>query len=168
MEWDVNKIRRKYFKKNLKISEGLTFLQLSECIYRVLGPGPIQSAHQVDLGTSKSCTCGGYETYKFPCEHMLLVLKHNDIDIAEFVCETWKKNTYVDANKNMGQMGNITAMQNLEKGNTLPPALNIRRGRHRVRRFPSQARDRAIRRRLRTNNCGICRETGHDRRNCPN
>jgi hypothetical protein len=58
-------------------------------------------------------------------------------------------------------------IEQLMKGNTLPPVINRRRGRPRHRIIESQAIDRAPRRRERVNRCGLCRESGHDRRNCP-
>jgi hypothetical protein len=154
-------------RKHVKSSETFTCFQLSENIFRITCPGPLQSTNQVDIENGGSCTCGGFKTYKFPCEHMIYVFRQNDINVSDFVCDTWKKDTYCEANRRQGQMGQVTLLENLEKRNTLPPAVQRRRGRPRQRRYQSQAIDRIPQRRIRQNRCRHCREIGHDRRNCP-
>jgi hypothetical protein len=168
IEWTGNltKYAESVLKKHIRTSQTFSFSQLSENIYRVSSPGPIVSLNQVDVENG-SCTCGGQLAYKFPCVHMVFIFRQVGIDEFQFACDTWKRETYVASNRKTGQMGNVTMLQDLEKRNTMPPAIERRRGRPRLNRYPSQARDRVIRRRVRVNRCRNCRQAGHDRRNCP-
>jgi hypothetical protein len=72
-----------------------------------------------------SCTCGGQLAYKFPCVHMVFIFRQVGIDEFQFACDTWKRETYVASNRKTGQMGNVTMLQDLEKRNTMPPAIGV-------------------------------------------
>jgi hypothetical protein len=167
-KWSGNltKYAESILNRHINSFSRLSKYQLSETIFRVTSLGPPQKVFVVDMG-NKSCSCGCMVLYKFPCEHFLLISRHLDTDVNEHICDTWKKLTYVNANKQNGNMGLVTTLSQLEKSDILPPEMIIRPGRRRMRRFDSQAVDRTTRRRIRRNRCQVCGQIGHERRNYP-
>jgi hypothetical protein len=168
LEWTghYTKYARGILKNHIKCSGELLSFQLSETTYSVTSPAPLQTTYQVDIDNA-TCSCGGPRAFGFPCIHLTKVFSQLGIDESLFVCDGWKLNVYKDSTRRLGQMGSVTTIEQLVKGNTLPPGINRRRGRPRHRRIESQSIDRVPRRRVRLNRCGHCRESGHDRRNCP-
>ena len=116
----------------------------------------------VDL-EEKTCTCGFFREYGVPCRHFCAAVVTAKGFPQHFVVPERRleslRATYV---------GFITPVDTsfLEDDHMKAPEVPKKRGRPRVKRIPS-ALERGPKER-RTYVCGICHQTGHNSRTCPN
>jgi hypothetical protein len=69
-------------------------------------------------------------------------VRHTNIKDPElFMCDTWKKETYIAANLQIGLSSSVSIMEELKEGFANPPISIKKRGRPRMKRFASQSVD---------------------------
>ena len=141
-KWNGNltKYAKKCLKENLRKGKNFFIFQTEDNDF-LLNYLSKENNFKVNISDGGSCTSGLFEQYRFPCEHLSIVLHTNKKDPELFMCDTWKKETYIAANLEIGLSSSVSIMEELKEGFANPPISIKKRGRPRMKRFASQGVD---------------------------
>ena len=115
----------------------------------------------------KTCTCGKWEIFKYPCSHVLGACAKVSLNSWQYVdrcysivdyCATWASEfSPLPHEAYWPQSSSIVLLPNLEQ-------LRNKKGRPRSTRLRNEM---DTKEKKKTNLCGICRLSGHNRKRCP-
>jgi SWIM zinc finger len=109
---------------------------------------------------ARTCTCGNFTEYKYPCVHAACAIKAAELNFEEFVDELYTLRNIVATYES-----NVVPIptDNLENDRTLPPDVLPQAGRPRTLRIRSRNE---LEPENRVGKCGLCGVTGHNQRTC--
>jgi hypothetical protein len=103
---------------------------------------------------------------RLPCAHLLLIIQREVKNIIDYCCQSWLKQTYLNAYASPATDHHLTFLTDLKAGDTEPPMIARRGGRPRKRRIESQAATLELETQPRRQyKCSRCPIVGHNARN---
>ncbi|XP_039130809.1 uncharacterized protein LOC120267176 [Dioscorea cayenensis subsp. rotundata] len=114
------------------------------------------------------CDCGAFQTLHFPCRHVLAACSHIRLHWEEYVDNVYRLQTVFNVYRKEFEPVSNEGYWNPYNGPRLRPNITMRRptkGRPKSTRIRNEM---DIREGVQRKRCGLCRNEGHSRRNCPN
>ncbi|XP_062111906.1 uncharacterized protein LOC133823254 [Humulus lupulus] len=136
--------------------------QLNQFEYEVTGK---ENDAIIDLG-QRQCSCRVFDLDQLPCVHALSSYEQAGIEVYDLCSNYYKLETwalaYVDTIYPVPQQEDwdINEVKVLPK--VLPPNVQIKRGRAKLKRIPSVGEGKKWIKR-----CGLCEQPGHSKKTCP-
>ncbi|KAI3796028.1 hypothetical protein L1987_38689 [Smallanthus sonchifolius] len=116
----------------------------------------------------KTCTCGKWEIFKYPCSHVLSACAKLSLNTWQYVhkcysiveyCATWSSE--------FSPLPHEAYWPNSSSIRELVPNSDLKRDKKGRPRSTRLRNGMDIKERKKTNQCGICKEHGHNRASCP-
>ncbi|XP_039129077.1 uncharacterized protein LOC120265263 [Dioscorea cayenensis subsp. rotundata] len=114
------------------------------------------------------CDCGAFQTLHFPCRHVLAACSHIRLHWEEYVDNVYRLQTVFNVYHKEFEPISNKGYWNPYNGPRLCPNITMRRptkGRPKSTRIRNEM---DIREGVQRKRCGLCRNEGYSRRNCPN
>jgi hypothetical protein len=166
-------VSRKVDKTLANAEYGETYASSTSSYIVTIRPGigsiPVKFAVQFCDKTVR-CSCEYFGGVNAPCVHALLALKYiNKLpDMTAYFHDSWKTSAFVDAYSELSENAILPLVlkESLTSGACMSPSISKKRGRPKKKRISSQQATEIleswyIRR------CGVCKQTGHNRKTCP-
>jgi hypothetical protein len=159
VETDVPENIQQQLKEKIEKGKRLNALRYGEGIFEfVSGNGRI--SHVVNLD-NRSCSCGEYMEYQFPCIHVAAVIRDMPLEQQySFIHPSYLTESLRSV---YGASTTPVALDRLTSdGHTIPPKIKRRAGRPSKTRKRSRGEKDEEKRKA----CGICGQKGHNKRTC--
>ncbi|XP_061352681.1 uncharacterized protein LOC133297529 [Gastrolobium bilobum] len=120
----------------------------------------------VDL-CKRTCQCGKFTAYRFPCSHVIAACAHADIDFYQYVDPIYSIQNIVDTySAQWSPIGNEESIPPASGPRLVPNVETVRaKGRPKSTRIRNEMD--LVESHPRHNKCGYCKQVGHSRRTCP-
>ena len=115
---------------------------------------------------NRTCSCNRFQVDKMPCTHASAVLKEMNLNPYEYCCTLYMKKTMLATYEGtiypVGPRDEWEIPTEISEQIILPPIGKARAGRPRMQRYKVSWEG------TKSNHCGKCGKTGHNRRRCKN
>ena len=112
----------------------------------------------------RSCSCGKYKDFKAPFSHAITCILYLDRDPFDYFSRRYDWDISLRTYKRPIQPVMIQGLQVLAGDSIYPPIKRVKRWRPKISRIRATHNQEE----KRLYNCSVCRQSGHNRRVCPN
>ncbi|XP_073119754.1 uncharacterized protein [Henckelia pumila] len=149
-------------RANFTVSQRLKASQLNAFEYQVFGDGKNEVVNLSD----KSCSCRVFQVDKLPYAHAIAAIYFAKLDLYDFCSPYYLSQMWALAYAGTIYLVPISSEWNIPNDlryDVVPPDVKRKHGRSQKERIPSIGEFG----RKRSKKCGVCHESGHYRKKCP-
>lgn len=164
----TNAMQENRRKANSHLVRGFTRTNQSFLVEELENPqeGGVASTYKVNLN-ERWCDCGKFQAHRYPCSHVVAACAHIHVDCMLYIDSVYRLETINNVYRHEFQPIGNEGYWPEYNGPQLCPNPEMRRdpkGRPKSSRIRNEM---DLRERGQPKRCGLCRNEGHNRKNCP-